>query len=92
MYCISDTPALSHLLLYWYPIMSPHFHSHLPAAYWMNAFRRYPLAKQKTTNALESFHSILKQELRLAHGRLAGRRLDWIVFFLSDEQYGLEQR
>ena len=52
---------------------------------WVVGHRNLPYAGQDTNAAIESYHSNLKVTLRAAKGRAHGRRLDWVIYELTEE-------
>ena len=52
---------------------------------WVVGNRNLPYAKQDTNAAIESYHSNLKATLRASKGRAHGRRLDWVIYELTEE-------
>ena len=52
---------------------------------WVVGHRNLPYAGQDTNAAIESYHSNLKATLRAAKGRAHGRRLDWVIYELTEE-------
>lgn len=52
---------------------------------WVVGHRNLPYAGQDTNAAIESYHSNLKATLRASKGRAHGRRLDWVIYELTEE-------
>jgi len=52
---------------------------------WVVGHRNMPYAGQDTNAAIESYHSNLKATLRASKGRAHGRRLDWVIYELTEE-------
>ena len=52
---------------------------------WVVGHRNLPYAGQDTNAAIESYHSNLKATLRASKGRAHGRRLDWMIYELTEE-------
>jgi hypothetical protein len=55
---------------------------------WVVGHRNLPYAGQDTNAAIESYHSNLKATLRASKGRAHGRRLDWVIYELTEEILG----
>ena len=52
---------------------------------WVVGHRNLPYAGQDTNAAIESYHSNLKATLRASKGRAHGRRLDWVIYELTED-------
>ena len=52
---------------------------------WVVGHRNLPYVGQDTNAAIESYHSNLKATLRASKGRAHGRRLDWVIYELTEE-------
>ena len=52
---------------------------------WVVGHRNLPYAGQDTNAAIESYHSNLKATLRASKGRAHGRRLDWVIYELTEQ-------
>ncbi len=48
----------------------------------MVGFQNLPSVGQDTNVAIESYHAILKAQLKLGKRRLVGRRVDWCIYEL----------
>ena len=52
---------------------------------WVVGHRNLPYAGQYTNAAIESYHFNLKATLRASKGRAHGRRLDWVIYELTED-------
>ena len=52
---------------------------------WVVGHRNLPYVGQDTNATIESYQSNLKATLSASKGRVHGRRLDWIIYELTEE-------
>ena len=52
---------------------------------WCVGARRIPHAGQNTNAAIESYHCNLKSVLNSAKERFVGRRMDWLIYHLTED-------
>lgn len=51
---------------------------------WVIGNRNIPHAGQDTNAAIESYHSSMKAILKASRGRFFGRRVDWLIYKLTN--------
>ena len=72
-------PIVSNFWAYFYKQWADKTHM------WVVGHRNLPYAGQDTNAAIESYHSNLKATLHASKGRAHGRRLDWVIYELTEE-------